>query len=137
MLLKKYCEYSEFKEIAHNLIFFRSVSLKLLFSRSVISLAFAKMGTARIRRALVDLIPSETVQRLRDIIVIFHETSVEILETKKEALRRGDQALAAQIGQGKDIISILCANFFFYLSLHSAHKTSIFSEREYESFRGR
>ena len=84
----------------------------------------------------MDLIPSETVQRLRDIINIFHETSVEILETKKEALRRGDQALAAQIGQGKDIISILC-EVSFYLSLHSTHKTSIFSKGEHESFRRR
>ena len=61
----------------------------------------------------MDLIPSEGVTRLRDIIDIFRQTSVEILETKKEALRGGDQALAAQIGQGKDIISILCAIFFF------------------------
>ena len=60
----------------------------------------------------MDLIPSKAVRRLRDIIDIFHETSVEILETKKEALRRGDQALAAQIGQGKDVISILCAISF-------------------------
>lgn len=84
----------------------------------------------------MDLIPSEAVRRFRDIIDIFHETSVEILENKKEALRKGDQALAAEIGQGKDIISILCAISFYYLSLHSAHKIMIFSEREYESFRG-
>ena len=75
-------------------------------------LAFAKIGTPRFRRAIVDLIPSESVVRLRDIIDTFRETSVEILEAKKEALRRGDQALAAQIGQGKDIISILCAISF-------------------------
>ena len=60
----------------------------------------------------MDLVPSKAVRRLRDIIDIFHETSVEILETKKEALRKGDQALAAQIGQGKDVISILCAISF-------------------------
>ena len=61
----------------------------------------------------MDLIPLKAVRRLRDIIDIFHETSVEILETKKEALRKGDQALASQIGQGKDVISILCAISFF------------------------
>jgi len=55
----------------------------------------------------VDLIPSPIIRRLRDIVDIFHNTSVEILETKKAALRGGDQALAAQIGKGKDIISIL------------------------------
>ena len=84
----------------------------------------------------MDLIPSEAVKRLRDIVDIFHETSVEILETKKEALRRGDQALSAQIGQGKDIISILCAISPPPL-LHSAHVTVVFSEGEYEGLRGR
>ena len=61
----------------------------------------------------MDLVPSEAITRLRVIINIFRETSVEILEAKKEALRRGDQALAAEIGKGKDIISILCAISFY------------------------
>lgn len=55
----------------------------------------------------MDLISWEYVKRIRDIIDVLHKTSVEIFETKKEALREGDQALAAQIGRGKDIISIL------------------------------
>ena len=74
----------------------------------------SKIGTPRFRRAMVNLVPSKIVRRFRDIIDIFHETSVEILETKTEALRRGDQVLATQIGRGKDIISILCAIYFFY-----------------------
>ena len=102
------------KEHIINLIF-RPLSVKVLFSRSAMFLVFInlKIGTPRFRRAIVDLIPSKTVMRLRDILDIFHETSVEILEPKKEALRKGDQALAAQIGHGKDIISILCAISFF------------------------
>ena len=71
----------------------------------------------------MDLIPSAAVRRLQDIIDIFRETSVEILETKKEALRSGDQALAAQIGQGKDIISILCAISFSTFHIHATHNT--------------
>jgi hypothetical protein len=67
----------------------------------------SKIGTARFRRAIVDLIPSEHVKQLRDIIDVLHSTSVEILETKKKALQEGDQALAAQISRGKDIMSIL------------------------------
>ena len=59
----------------------------------------------------MDLIPLEHVKRIRDIIDVLHKTSVEIIETKKEALREGDQALAAQIGGGKDIISILSTIF--------------------------
>jgi hypothetical protein len=83
----------------------------------------SKIGTPRFRRAIVDLIPSEVIKRLRDIVDIFHETSVEILESKKEALRKGDKALAAQIGQGKDVISILCT-ISFNFSPHFADKTN-------------
>ncbi|KAF8800823.1 cytochrome P450 [Phlegmacium glaucopus] len=48
--------------------------------------------------------PSKDIKRMRDIIDVFHETSVEIFESKKKALQVGDEALAAQIGRGKDII---------------------------------
>lgn len=101
---------------------FRPLSLKVLYSRGAMFLVFVnlKIGTPRFRKAIADLIPSETVMQLREIINIFHETSVEILETKKAALRRGDQALADQIGQGKDIISILCAiSFLPFTTFHS------------------
>ena len=36
-----------------------------------------------------------------------NSTSVEILEAKRRALKEGDAAIAAQIGHGKDILSIL------------------------------
>jgi len=83
------------------------LSSKSSFLQSALIPIASKIGTPRFRRAIVDLIPSPIIRRLRDIVDIFHNTSVEILETKKAALRGGDQALAAQIGKGKDIISIL------------------------------
>ncbi|PPQ63163.1 hypothetical protein CVT24_005803 [Panaeolus cyanescens] len=67
----------------------------------------SKIGTRRFRRFIVDIFPSKVVRRTRDIIDVLHNTSVEIFESKKKALREGDEALAAQIGKGKDIISIL------------------------------
>ena len=70
----------------------------------------SKIGTPSFRRAVVDLIPSEHIKKIRDILDVFYNTSVEIFESKKKALREGDQALAAQIGRGKDIISILSKN---------------------------
>jgi hypothetical protein len=42
-----------------------------------------------------------------------HHTSVEILESKKRALREGDEAVARQIGRGQDIMSILSMHFHF------------------------
>lgn len=48
------------------------------------------------------------LRRLRDIVDVMWGTSQEILESKRVALRQGDKALAAKIGRGKDIMSILC-----------------------------
>ena len=35
----------------------------------------------------------------------------EILESKRAALRAGDAAVEQQVGEGKDIMSILCKPF--------------------------
>ena len=40
---------------------------------------------------------------------VLHKTTVEIFEAKKKALEEGDEAVAQQIGQGKDFMSILSA----------------------------
>ena len=66
-----------------------------------------KLGPPKFRRFLVDLLPFKTARRLRDIVDVIHNTSVDILESKKRALREGDEAVAMQIGRGKDIMSIL------------------------------
>ena len=93
----------------------------------------SKIGTSYFRRAIVDLIPLQAVRQLRDIADIFYNTSVEILEAKKRALREDDRALATQIGlEGKDVISILCAIPF--TPHHIPLTRPIFSEGEYESF---
>ncbi|KAF8968134.1 cytochrome P450 [Flammula alnicola] len=67
----------------------------------------ARLGSRRFRRFLVDSVPSEILHKMRDIVDVLHNTSVEIFESKKKALEAGDEALSAQIGRGKDIISIL------------------------------
>ncbi|KAF8199596.1 cytochrome P450 [Pholiota molesta] len=60
-----------------------------------------------IPRFIVNLIPSQPIRELREIVDILHNTSVEILQSKKKALEEGDEAVSRQIGQGKDILSIL------------------------------
>lgn len=66
-----------------------------------------KLGPPRFRRFLVDLLPFKNVRKLRDIIDIMHETSVEIFESKKRALQEDDEAVMRQMARGQDIISIL------------------------------
>ena len=36
------------------------------------------------------------------------QKSMEIFQQKKTALSQGDEALAMQVGEGKDIMSVLC-----------------------------
>ncbi|KAF8640256.1 hypothetical protein AX16_010151 [Volvariella volvacea WC 439] len=88
-------------------------SFKLFPLRSYVLPWAVKLGTPELRRSIVNLLPWDTLHKLRDMIDIMHETSVEIIEGKKKALREGDEAVARQIGHGKDIISILCKCSFF------------------------
>ena len=37
-----------------------------------------------------------------------HTTAVEVFETKKRALAKGDAAVSDQVAGGKDLLSILC-----------------------------
>jgi hypothetical protein len=54
------------------------------------------------------LVPNKTVRRTQDIVDIMDRTSVELFQRKKLALQQGDEAVLAQVGRGKDIMSILC-----------------------------
>lgn len=56
---------------------------------------------------MVELFPDRNIQEMREIIDTMEMRSKEILEGKREALRAGDEALKQQIGEGKDIMSIL------------------------------
>lgn len=57
----------------------------------------------------MDILPWKNLHAIRDIADVFHNTSVEIFEAKKKALEEGDEAVTQQIGQGKDIMSVLSA----------------------------
>ena len=66
-----------------------------------------KLGTPKFRRFILNLIPWKPLHQLRDISDVIHNTAVEIVNSKKGALEDGDEAVASQIGQGRDILSIL------------------------------
>ena len=67
------------------------------------------------RRFIVDLLPWKNLHDVRDIIDTIHNTSLEIFESKKRALLDGDEAVERQVGQGKDILSILSTLILFPL----------------------
>jgi hypothetical protein len=83
--------------------------MKLNFWRFAVLPHVGRIGPARFRRAAVDFLSLfwTDLRRYRDIVDVIAETSEEILAEKKAALRQGDETLKAQVGRGKDIMSIL------------------------------
>ena len=79
----------------------------------IIMPTIVRLGTPRFRRFLVENSPLKAVKDMKALVDIFHNTSVEIYETKKHAFQQGDEELSAQIGQGKDIISVLSTSISF------------------------
>ncbi|KII83611.1 hypothetical protein PLICRDRAFT_445033 [Plicaturopsis crispa FD-325 SS-3] len=65
------------------------------------------LGPAWLRRRAVDLLPSKDVRHLRDTVDIVQRSSVDIFEQKKRAFLDGEAAVLQQVGQGKDIMSVL------------------------------
>ncbi|KAI0738093.1 cytochrome P450 [Daedaleopsis nitida] len=57
-------------------------------------------------RRVLRLIPHRAIQQVLDISETMFQRSKEIVEERKEALRNGDAAMLAQVGEGKDIMSI-------------------------------
>ena len=56
---------------------------------------------------MLNRVPWKALQDIKEISDTMHRTSVEIFESKKQALLEGDEAVAKQIAQGKDIMSVL------------------------------
>jgi len=84
----------------------------------------AKIGSAPFRRRVVELIPSKTVQTVKDLIDIMDYYGHEVLQKRKDAIASGQEILSEKVGRGKDIMTLLLqAN-------QSASVTDRLSERE-------
>ncbi|EAU85619.1 cytochrome P450 [Coprinopsis cinerea okayama7 len=65
------------------------------------------LGGKRLRRFVMDRFSWGASRMFKDIVDTMHKTSLEIYHSKKKALEEGDEVVARQIGQGKDLLSIL------------------------------
>lgn len=65
------------------------------------------LGTTTIRRWVARNIPWPDFNRLAYLTDIIDETSREILGSKMAALEKGDDAVVHQVGEGRDILSVL------------------------------
>ncbi|KAJ7170583.1 cytochrome P450 [Mycena crocata] len=66
-----------------------------------------KIGSPKFRRFIINIFPWKNLHDSRDMVDFMYATAVQIYNEKKTALDKGDEAVSAQIAQGKDIISIL------------------------------
>lgn len=55
-------------------------------------------------------VPSAPFQKMRAIRAAMSEQSKQVFYSKRAALEKGDQAVVHQVGEGKDILSILSAS---------------------------
>lgn len=61
----------------------------------------------RLLKRLLGIFPQAEVRRMIAISDTMERRSMEIISEKKRALLKGDDALVHQIGEGKDIMSLL------------------------------
>ncbi|CAL1701693.1 unnamed protein product [Somion occarium] len=67
----------------------------------------SRIGSPAFRRRVIEMFPNKLVRRALAISDALDQTSKEILRAKRAALAAGDEAVSEQIGEGKDIISVL------------------------------
>ncbi|KAI0754390.1 cytochrome P450 [Daedaleopsis nitida] len=65
------------------------------------------IGTPAFRRRVLDWIPMKRLHKLKGVVETMHRRAEEIYHEKKALLNKGDEALLLQVGEGKDLMSIL------------------------------
>lgn len=65
-------------------------------------------------------LPMPRLHRLQAVVDTMHRRATEIYREKKARLDKGDEALLQQVGEGKDLMSILRASSRSYFALRLA-----------------
>ncbi|KAE9382819.1 cytochrome P450, partial [Gymnopus androsaceus JB14] len=80
---------------------------RLGFARFYILPLAIKLLPTNVRTFIMNITPWKNLHDVRDMANYMHELSVEIYEEKKRALEEGEESVVKQIGQGKDLLSIM------------------------------
>lgn len=64
----------------------------------------------KLRRILADIVPFQTMRKLMHIVKIMDVNARQVIQTKRDAIRKGEDTIGEQIAEGKDIMSILRTN---------------------------
>ncbi|KAK7043765.1 hypothetical protein VNI00_008377 [Paramarasmius palmivorus] len=90
----------------HNMKELLQAAKRLIIPMQVLPLLM-KILPPKFRRLLIDYVPLPDLRIARDLVDILDKTSRDILFRKRQALDAGDALVAEQIGQGKDVTSLL------------------------------
>lgn len=85
-----------------------------------------RIASPTLRRRLIDFVPLPDLHLARDLVDILDKNSKNILKGKRDAIAKGDTAVMEQIGQGKDVMSLLS---MFALNIDSAFLTFFVSSK--------
>ena len=66
-----------------------------------------KCGTPALLGFLARIVPWKDLREVVDIVDIMDASTTVIYQQKIDALRAGDDAMMQQVGEGKDIMSVL------------------------------
>ncbi|TEB40171.1 cytochrome P450 [Coprinellus micaceus] len=86
---------------------FSELDLQLSLARQYILPFVHNIGTSNFRRWIIDVLGWKPLKQMRRVVDVLHGTAEKVIESKKRAMKDGDEALASQVGRGKDLISIL------------------------------
>ncbi|KAH9944870.1 cytochrome P450, partial [Amylocystis lapponica] len=68
---------------------------------------FTAIGSPAFRRRVLGWIPHKKTQKAKEIVDTIWDVASSLFDAKKRALEKGDEAVLKQVGEGKDIMSIL------------------------------
>ena len=74
-----------------------------------------KIGTPAIRKVVAQHLPTKNMREMKRLVDTMHDKCSEIYHSKKVALQKNDDAVTAQMGEGKDILSILSMSYISQL----------------------
>ena len=69
---------------------------------------FTKIGSPAFRCAVAKMLPTRGMKEMRSLVETLSTKTREIYSNKRAALEKGDHAILHEVGEGKDIMSILC-----------------------------
>jgi hypothetical protein len=86
----------------------RSTIFKVSVARKFLPFLI-NVGPLYLRRFVAKIFPWKALKEICSIVDVMDETSMKVFEDKKRTLSKGDDAVLHQVGEGRDIVSIVRA----------------------------